>query len=596
MKKDVAIIEVSYEVVNKVGGIYTVVSSKSGLMQKKFREYYCIGPYYRDQAEKRFEETPVPERFKKAVELTQKELGVKIHYGKWIIPSEPETFLIEFQPAMNKTNDIKFYLWKDFGVDSLGAGGDFDEPVVWAHCAGVLIQKMKEVHCFDVPLIAQCHEWLSGPCLLHLKKSKTDVKTVFTTHATMLGRSIAGGGGDLLSVIDQCKHKKINPDELATKYRVQAKHLTEKASAHHADAFTTVSKTTGEEAEGLHGKKPDVLTYNGLNMDEFPLMEEVSAQHIRLRGKLRKFAFDYFFPHYNIDVHQTLFVYLSGRHEIANKGIDVFIDSLGKLNNQLKKDNKETTLIAIVLVPYSNNGRNLQMLKRMALFEQLEETIDAQLPMIKERVWDAIGTGKDVGKANLLDKEFLFNVRAINTRVKARPEELPPWSPFELVENEVTNMLRKNQLFNRPEDRVKIIYYPDYVSKTDGVLGMDYNEIVAACHLGVFPSNYEPWGYTPVETAALGLPTITTDMAGYGQWVLENVKKAKRDSVMVLKRRGKTYEQIVGDLSDMLAKFYYATKKQRNQAKIEAKKISDMTDWKKLIDHYATAYEIALKK
>ncbi len=601
MKRDIAVIEVSYEAANKVGGIYTVLVSKSQRMMQNFSEYLAIGFYNPEQAIVRFEQDKeFAKRMQKITGPLEKRFGFKIHCGKWLVKGQkPNCILIDPASYKNAANDVKRELWDNFGIDSLNSDDWFNEPVVWAKAAGLLIEEIIRQKIFKEKIAVHCHEWLAGTALLHLKNKKIDCGTVFTTHATTLGRSIAESDADLVKMIDDgLKQKKCAVNEIVYQYNVQAKHMLEKACAEQADVFTTVSEITAREAQWVLCKKPDILTPNGLDLAEFPLMEDLSDEHIHVRNQIRKFVLDYFVPYYDLDVKDTLFYFISGRHEFHNKGIDVFIDALGKLNRQLKAKKHETkTIVAFIFIPNGGVNRNVEMIKNLSRFQRIEDLVDDELPNIKERVFTSISEGKMPDQSCVLGEEFLFDLKKLLAKIRYTKGQNAPISPFDLQgENDITRALQRNGLFNSKEDKVKVIYYPDYLSSADGLLGLNYYGAIIGSHLGVFPSYYEPWGYTPLETAAYGVMAITTDLAGFGQFIKKEMQKTDKKGIFVLDREGKTKGETSDALCKIMMEIYKTGKKERIEYKMGAKELSFSADWSQLIENYAKAYELALKK
>jgi glycogen(starch) synthase len=589
------VVEVAYEVANKVGGIYTVIASKMENTLSKIRDYYAIGPYYeRSQAE--FEEKAPPARVKACFERLKKKHGIVCRYGRWFVEGRPRCILIEPGSLKNKTNHIKKEMWESFKIDSLNSDWWFDEPLAWSYASGLVIEELYKSGVFRKNTVAHFQEWLSGAGLLYLKSRDSGVKTVFTTHATVMGRVVAETGReDLYKMIREGLDRgEVLGDEKAYDYKAQSKHMMEKASCLNSDVFTTVSETVALECQYMLGRKPDVVLPNGLNMENFPLMEDLSNLHILYRDRIRRFLMSYFSPYYEFDAKNTLIFFISGRFEFRNKGVDVFIEALGKLNHTLKKLKTKKQVIVFIWVPADTHGKKRTVMENIALFQRLEDVIEKESEKIEGRIMESFAKG--VMPKNLLDKGFLNDLRKMELQLKARHKQLPPITPFELnSENAITGFLAKHGLMNRKADKVKIIYYPAYLSKTDGLLSMEYYNAIIGCHLGVFPSYYEPWGYTPLETAALGLQSITTDLSGYGAFLAPKLKEGEM-SLMILQRMGKPYREIVESLSQMLLKIHRMTKKERGMNKIQAKKLSALADWKILIKNYIKAYEIALGK
>ncbi|MFH1895099.1 MAG: hypothetical protein ABIJ74_00750 [archaeon] len=591
---DYVVLEASYEVGNKFGGIHTVLTSKSARMMERLSEFYEIGPYYEKKAQAEFEEKPIPEKFHKIFVEMEKDFGLKCYYGNWVIAEKsPECILIDHSNLKRKVNEIKKDLWDYYKIDSLVADDWFNEPVAWAQSVGLLIEKMEKNKVFgNKKIVAHFHEYLSGAGLLHLKKIKSKTKTVFTTHATILGRTIAESKNeDLYELIEEgFRQKKPAENELAYKYGVQAKHLLEKASALNADVFTSVSKAVAKEAEFILGKKCDLILPNGLDMDKFPIMEDLSILHKQYRNRIRHFVEAYFYPYYYFDIKKTIFYFIAGRYEFHNKGIDLFIDALGELNKQLKKEKTDKILVAFIWIAEETTARNLAVMENLVIHQTIEDMLERELPVLQKKLFRNLMEGKKM-EENLFDKEFLLNTKKMTMKLKSKKETLPPLSAFDTRENEIVKAIKQNNLLNREEDKVKVIYYPTYLSTADGLIGLNYYEAIIGSHYGVFPSYYEPWGYTPLETAALGVPAVTTDLGGYGQFILENLGEKSKGSIEVLKRKGKTYKEEIEGMKQAMHDMYSTGKPERMERKLKAKEYSNLADWSNLIENYIQAYE-----
>lgn len=593
-KMDYIVLEASYEIGNKVGGIHTVLTSKSARMMEKIPEFYEIGPYYENKAKTEFEEKIIPEKFHKTFVEMEKEFGIKCHYGNWVMAEKfPECILIDHSNLKKKVNEIKKELWNAFKIDSMGSDDWFDEPVVWGKALGLLIEKLEKNKSFGgKKVVAHFHEYLSGTGLLHLKKIKSKVKTVFTTHATILGRTIAEAKKeDLYELIEKgFKEKKPAEDKLAYNYGMQSKFFLEKACAHNADVFTSVSKAVAKEAEFILGKKCDLVLPNGLDLDKFPIMEDLSILHKQYRNRIRHFVEAYFYPYYYFNIKNTIFYFIAGRYEFHNKGIDLFIDGLGALNKQLKKEKKDKIVVAFLWVAEETTARNIAVMENMVIHQTIEDMIERELPQIHKKLFRNLMEGKRM-EEDLFEKEFLLNAKKMLLKLKSKKEFTPPLSAFDTRENEIVKAIKRNGLLNREEDKVKVIYYPTYLSTADGLIGLNYYEAIIGSHYGVFPSYYEPWGYTPLETAALGVPTVTTDLGGFGQFIEEKLGKKAKGSIEVLKRKGKTYNEEVQSMKKAMHEIYSMTKAERMQKKIKAKEYARLADWRNLIENYIKAYE-----
>lgn len=584
--------EISWEVCNKVGGIYTVVSSKAQRMVEHYKEkYFAIGPYFPAKALGNFEEKVPPDPCKIVFEMLKGE-GIECHYGTWLIKGNPNAILIDFSNFAKNKDGIKKFLWDTYKVDSLGTDYyDFDEPVVWAWAAGRLVEKLAAA--CEGSCVAHCHEWLAGGALLYLKSNNVRVATVFTTHATMLGRTLASEG-TLYDILDT-----VDADEEAAKrgQGLKAKHLLEKASVQNTDIFTTVSEITGMEAEKLLGRKPDVLLPNGLDMSRFPTFEESSVKHKLMKSKIFDFLISYFFPYYSWDLDNTLVFFLAGRYEFHDKGIDIFIRALGKLNDRLKAEKSDKTVVAFFWVPGDIKAIKPTLLESKTYYKDLKESIGDNLDEIEHNMLHALIANLPLTQEQLFNEDLRDDVKRKLLRFKRKGK--PPIATHDLYnENSdlITQTLLQMGLDNDSDDRVKAVYYPIYLSGADNLLDLTYYEAMQGSHLGVFPSYYEPWGYTPLEAGALSVPSVTTDLAGFGRFICMECVPGPNPGIWVLKRWKKTDDDVAEQLAETM--HYYATlpKGDRIDNKIAAREIAVMADWKSFIERYIEAQNKAVER
>jgi glycogen synthase len=579
------VFEVSWEVCNKVGGIYQVVKSKAEMLKRRYPSYITIGPYFQQQAQFEFQQQPVPIEFKPAFEELEKE-GIVCLYGTWLIKGEPTTILVNFQRANIDPGAVKGELWDKFHVDSITARGDYDEPLRWGWAVGKLIEKLEKV--VPGPVVAHCHEWLSGFTLLYVKSRCPRVGTVFTTHATMLGRTMCAAGRDLYDSLD-----KIDPEATARELGVMEKFTMERACANNATVFTTVSQITGLEAQHLLGCKPDVLLLNGLDDSKFPTFEEASILHQKNREKIRDFLEFYFFSHYTFDMDETLIMFVTGRFEFHNKGLDVFIDALGKLNSKLREEGSKKTVVAFFWIPNEVHGIKTEILEEKGIFNHIKQYVDENTNDFARKLLRHAPEIRQYGAKELLSDEF---IRTIERQVYTlKHEGNPPLVTHNIPnedQNEIVAGFHRAGLFNSAEDKVKAIFYPVYLTGSDGLLDLPYNDAVSGCHLGVFPSYYEPWGYTPVEAMAFGVPALTTDLAGFGAFMEPHAGKG----VYVLKRNQHEYHDVVDSLYQTLLSYAHKDKFQRNEEKTQAKALTKLSDWTTFITYYFQAHTLAVER
>jgi len=580
--------ESSWEVCNKVGGIHTVIVSKAKLMKEAYKNYFLVGPYFENNARFAFEERKPPKEFKKAFNELKKE-GIQCHFGEWQVKGNPFAILVDFKKFSKKKNDLKSKYWEDYKIDSLNSGWDFEEPMIWATAVGMLLEKLKSQ--IKKPMVAHFHEWLAGISLLYLRSKKVDIKTVFTTHATMLGRAIAGNNRNLYDEL-----KGMDPETEAVEIKVQDKFMTERACAHNAHVLTTVSEITALELEKLLGRKPDVLVMNGLDNSEFPTHEEAAIQHRKNKRAIYDFINYFFFPYYQFDLEQTLFFFIAGRYEYRNKGIDIFIKSLGRLNEQLKQAKSKKTVVAFFFIPRGVQRVKLELSESKLIHEQMKDVVEQNTENIEETIMNQIlmSSNMEVENSKLFDKVLLTKIKKL--KLKFKKSTAPLLSTHDFKEESSDLILKgfsENNLLNREKDKVKVIDYPIYLTGVDGLLDLSYFDTLNGCHFGIFPSYYEPWGYTPLESAALSIPSLTTDLSGFGRFILsKNIKSG----LFVLKRFERPEGDILKEFTKILFDFSKLSKKGRVQQKIDAKKVAELADWKEFLNNYIKAHNLALER
>ena len=527
--------EVSWEVCNKVGGIYSVVSSKALQAADHFGDdFYLLGPALKENAH--FVETDEHCWDSLRPILAAKEL--KCRLGRWDIPGRPKVILVDFSKRYN-SNQLLYDLWSSYGVDSLSGGWDYIEPVMFSYACGEVISAIHETQI--QPLggrsVAQFHEWMCGAGLLAVKKLAPTVGTVFTTHATMLGRALAGSGMDIYKQM-----RKINPQSEAAAHNITAKCSMESIAAREADCFTTVSRITADEASAFLGRMPDVVTTNGLDMRVIPDYAEDRATPQGLRARLLEKVQP--FLRKKLPENTRIFV-ISGRYEFRNKGIDVFLDALQGVATALGQS--DSHVLALCLVMGGHTGLNPATLDG--------RSTDNGAPFISPfQVWDQ------------------------------------PHDP-------IITSCRRLGLNNAPSDNVQVVFVPAMLNGQDGFLDMSYYDILSACDLGVFPSWYEPWGYTPHESAAFAVPTVTTDLSGFGMWVHDLQEQySAQGGVAVIPRRQASYGETVEALRVLLLEYASCNTELLAARRKAVHALATHSSWEKFFPHYLSAYEQALEK
>ncbi len=576
------LVEVSFEVANKVGGIYQVLKSKSTKMSDFYDDHYLtVGPYDEDAARSDFaprKDHPYEEVFE---DLREK--GIECYYGVWTISGSPKTILVDASGMDRDVSDIKTEMWEKYDIDSLETGSDFDDPVRWSYAVGLLIDRLEEKK-LEGETVVHLHEWLSGPAMFNFDSPK-----VFTTHATVLGRALSNSDFDLRGAVEDGDVD----DSLADDFGVKAKHQMEKTAAEIADVFTTVSRTTGQEAEAVLDVEPDVILPNGFNVEEYPSLEELSYNHKKKKKEFKDFLQAFFEPYYDVNLEDDpRIIYTSGRYEFHNKGFDLLIDALSRVNEKEGED-----FFVFFFVPSDVKEEKMEILENISLYEELEDYVDTVMPEVREKLLSSITSGEepttDLGEV-LEDSRKL---ESLQTNFHAKKNQKPPLSAFELNygNDEILETLWEKGLRNREEDRVKVVFYPTYLSVGDKLLSMDYNDAIVASSAGIFPSYYEPWGYTPVETAANGALSVTTDLAGFGQFLKENTRDDERKGIKVLERRERPDEEAAEDLADMIEDIVSYSKTEITERKHNARRLAQMTSWERLGKNYRKAHEKAVE-
>ena len=576
------LIEVSFEVANKVGGIYQVLKSKSGTMQDFYGENYITVGFYDPESAREDFAPREDHEFQEVFEELEEETGAEFHYGVWSIPSAPKCILVDPEDLEKDVDEIKTFLWEEYGVESLEAGKEFEEPLEWAYAVGKLVEKLEDE--MEGETVVQLHEWLSGTAMHYFESP-----SVFTTHATVLGRALSNSDFDLDGAV-----KSGHVDQtLAEDYGVKPKHQVEKTSAKQSDVFTTVSKATGREAAAVLEEEPDKILPNGFNVEEYPSLEELSYNHTEKKKDVKKFLQAYFEPYYDVNLEEDpRILFISGRYEFHNKGIDLFIDALGRLN---KREGEE--FFVFFFVPTAVEGEKLEVLENLSLFEELEDYIDSVMPDVRNALLSSITSGTDPEEdlSGIVDGDG--KAESLKTNFHAKKSGRPPLCAFDLSYDgdDIIDAFRRNGITNSEEDRVKVVFYPEYLSVGDKLLNMDYNDAIVASSAGIFPSYYEPWGYTPVETAANGALSITTDKAGFGQFLQENTDPEERKGIKILQREDQSYEEASRDLAEMVEDIVNYSKTEITERKHNARKLAQLTSWRKLGENYREAHSKAVE-
>ncbi len=145
------------------------------------------------------------------------------------------------------------------------------------------------------------------------------------------------------------------------------------------------------------------------------------------------------------------------------------------------------------------------------------------------------------------------------------------------------------------ESKVQVVYVPCYLTGNDGILDMSYYDILAGLDLTVFPSYYEPWGYTPLESVAFGVPTVTTSLSGFGQWVLSSGQNGfDKSGVVVIPHNDSNYHEVVKALADSMLSMSTASPDVIAADSAAARETASKAEWDYFITYYVDAFRMAL--
>ncbi len=530
--------EVSWEVCNKVGGIYTVIATKSLHLKSELgRHHILIGPdvWMNTGNNPDFIEDPTLFRSWKIQAATE---GLRVRIGKWNVPGKPVAILVDFKQFITEQDKILTDFWKEFGVDSLTGNWDYKESFLFGVIAGKVVESFYNFHLNDTDkVVVQFHEWQTGAGALYLRHSGIPIATVFTTHATVVGRCLAGNNLPLYDGL-----KSFDGDEKARQFNVIARHSLEKKSAQYSDVFTTVSDITARECEQFLGRKVDIVTPNGFENSITPSSdEEYNIRHDKARKKLVEVATA---MSAEAVPENSIFIGIGGRYEYRNKGIDVFLDALDRINTS---NFEGRSIQAFIMIPSGNNGPDRELSAKLA------------------------GNG-DV------------NYQTQTSHYLMNPEY-----------DTIMRRLGELKFNNAIGDKVKVYFIPSYLNGNDGIFNMPYYDILCGLDLALFPSYYEPWGYTPLEALAFRVPTLTTTLAGFGLWVKDHYGK-DHPGITVLERNDSNYSDVVDGVVDRVREIASLDSDKRAEYRENARDVASIALWDNQIVYYKKAYSLALEK
>ncbi len=636
------LVEVAWEVCNQLGGIYQVIKSKAPRMVNRWKNrYYMLGPWNPAKAALEFEErAPKPNSWiARSIEQLRSG-GLIVHHGNWLIPGRPKVLLVEHGLPAHDLDALKFRYWNDHGIDfstndwltdGVASFGEASKRVLWSMAVNWAVSSTTNAErdrvsgSFSAPddddapdsrtnrrVLAHFHEWMGGLAIPLLRKEQAPVACVFTTHATQLGRTLAWGDEHFYEHLPF-----VDADNEARRTNIRTQHFAEKACAHGAHVFTTVSGITGEECTHLLGRTPDLVTPNGLSIENYNVGHDFQTYHAEFKERIHRFTIGHFFPSYSFDLDKTIYMFTSGRFEPRNKGFDLCIEAMARLNAELKATKSDRTVVFFIVTNRNPRSLHPRALQSRGVLDQLHDVCEKIIEDVREPWFRGLAAASGFGakdapsKLDELVSEY-WRLRLRRTQHAFRSSELPMILTHILDDDgkdDVLNQIRNVWLFNRPEDPVKIVYHPEFISPTNPLWGIEYDQFVRGCHMGVFPSSYEPWGYTPLECLAMGVPAVTSDLSGFGRFVEDahpglatgffappaaDSAPSPSGGLSVLKRRGRTFGEAAHDLAQQLAAFCRMDRRQRIQLRNDVERSSWDFDWSVLGAAYDHAHDLAL--
>ncbi|XP_063164719.1 glycogen [starch] synthase, liver [Candoia aspera] len=591
--EDLLLFEVSWEVTNKVGGICTVIQTKAKITLDEWGEnYFLIGPYFEHNVKMQVEVCEPPNAaVKKAMDVMKAD-GYQVYFGRWLIEGSPYVVLFDIASAAWNLDRWKGEFWEASRIGVPYHDREANDALIFGSLTAWFLKELAGQFEEKPNVIAHFHEWQAGPGLILCRFRKIPVATIFTTHATLLGRYLCAASIDFYNHLDQ-----FDIDKEAGERQIYHRYCMERASVHCAHVFTTVSQITAIEAEHMLKRATDVITPNGLNIKKFSAMHEFQNLHATYKARIQEFVRGHFYGHLDFNLERTLFFFIAGRYEFSNKGADMFLEALSRLNFLLRVHRSDVTVVVFFIMPANTNNFNVETLKGQAVRKQLWDTAHSVKEKFGKKLYEALLRGEIPDMNKIIDRDDLTIMkRAIYSTQR---QSLPPVTTHNMIDDSgdpILSTIRRIGLFNNRTDRVKVILHPEFLSSTSPLLPMDYEEFVRGCHLGVFPSYYEPWGYTPAECTVMGIPSVTTNLSGFGCFMQEHVADPAAYGIYIVDRRFRSPDESCNQLTQFLYGFCQQSRRQRIVQRNRTERLSDLLDWRYLGRYYMHARHLALSR
>lgn len=522
--------------------------------------------------------------------------GYDVHYAQWLITGKPRVVLLNPKAIPEQElNVAKYLLWKNHGISTPTDTVLVNQVLAFSYLTKLFIDELVRINDSELPIIAHFHEWMAGLPILDIKKEALPVSTIFTTHATQLGRHLAINSPFFYNHLPF-----FNLEEEAKRFGIESEAKIEMSCAQAADLLSTVSEVTARECKHLLKRKPEVVLPNGLNIERFEALHEFQNMHVQYKEEIHRFVMSHFFPSYSFDLDKTLYFFTSGRYEFRNKGFDLTLEALSRLNKRLKKEKADVTIVMFFITKREFSNINPEVLESKAMMQEILQTCRAIQQQVGRRLFYESTVGHDNTLPDL--NEFVdeyWKLRYRRTIQAWKSNKNPQVVTHKLVheeQDEILKYLNEKDLMNHPEDRVKIVYHPDFITPSNPLFGMDYTQFVRGCHLGIFPSHYEPWGYTPLECMASGVPSITSDLSGFGDYIIHNIPQYEQYGLYVIERGKRTLDWSANQLADVMYNFQRQPKRARIMQRNTVESNSSIFDWQNLIKHYKDAYNLVLNE
>uniref|UniRef100_A0A8C0XZR4 Glycogen [starch] synthase n=1 Tax=Cyprinus carpio carpio TaxID=630221 RepID=A0A8C0XZR4_CYPCA len=539
--QDLLLFEVSWEVTNKVGGIYTVIQTKAKITVDEWGEnYIMMGPYYEHNFKTQVEKCEPPNQAIKAAMDSLINNGCQVHFGRWLIEGSPYVILFDIGAAAWNLDRWKGDLWNACSIGLPYHDREANDSLVFGSLVAWFFKELTDQLQDKPNVIAHFHEWQAGTGLVLSRSRKIPLATVFTTHATLLGRYLCAGNADFYNNLDKVR--------IALPLKFSAMH----------------------EFQNLHSMN---------------------------KAKIQEFVRGHFYGHLDFNLEKTLFFFIAGRYEFSNKGADLFLESLSRLNYLLRVQKSDVTVVVFFIMPAKTNNFNVESLKGQAVRKQLWDTAQSVKEKFGKRLYESLLRGEIPDMSKILDRDdFTIMKRAIYATQR---HSFPPVTTHNMLDDStdpILSNIRRIGLFNGRNDRVKIVFHPEFLSSTSPLLPMDYEEFVRGCHLGVFPSYYEPWGYTPGECTVMGIPSVTTNLSGFGCFMEEHVSDPSEYGIYIVDRRFRSADESCNQLTQFMFSFCQQSRRQRIIQRNRTERLSDLLDWRYLGRFYMHARHLALSR